>query len=104
MNDREFDSLKGSLLISRIVYAKMSAITGGTVLIFIALIAKALFSILDWGDIAVALFNLGICVHAFRTQTILVNIWGRQLLTVGQIEAFDLLHQAQANLKQRGWS
>lgn len=111
MNSREFDSLKGSLLISRIVYAKMSAITGGVTLIGITLFAKVLFRVFawgdmfDWGDLVVLVVTIGIHIHARHIIKVLVNIWGWQLLTVDQAEAFDLLHHhARVNLKQKEWS
>lgn len=104
MSDARFESLKGALVISRIVYKKANAIEGGILLIGLILAAKGALWIADWWDVVFALLLLGLYVHSRSIQGFLVGIWGKNILTTDKHVAFVMLRKAQANLKQRGWS
>lgn len=103
-SDARFESLKGALVISRIVYKKADAIKGGIILLSLILAVKGALWIADLGDAVFALILIGLYIHARSIQNFLVGIWGKNLLTVDQHVAFVMLRKAQANLEQREWS
>lgn len=101
--DTRFESLKGSLLISRIIYKKTGAIEGGIMLLAIVLAVKGAFWVADWGDAVFALLLIGLYLHALAMQKFLVGIWGKNILTADKHVAVVMLRKMQDNLIQRGW-
>lgn len=102
-SNTRFESLKSSLVISRIVYRKASAIEGGIMLLAIVLAIKGAFWIADWGDAVFGLLLIGLYLHTLTIQKLLVGIWGKDILTVDQHVATVMLRKMQGNLIQRGW-